>query len=84
MYSDDGGQSWCNSTGQTISESKDLTVLPTAEGIVVFDLPTQSGILNQEAQAADAIGGFHVLNRENLSGKEEWMVYTRSRLGDAI
>lgn len=74
MYSDDGGQSWCNSTGQTISEGRDLTVLPTAEGIVVFDLPTQSGILNQEAQAADAIGGFHVLNRENLSGKEEWMI----------
>ncbi|OCL04639.1 hypothetical protein AOQ84DRAFT_300473 [Glonium stellatum] len=81
MYSDNSGQSWCNSAGKTISEGKSSTVLPTTEGIVVFDLPTQSGILNQEAQAADAIGGFHVLNRENLSGKEEWMVYTRNRLG---
>ncbi|GJD03526.1 dockerin type 1 [Colletotrichum higginsianum] len=50
------------------------TVFPDGEDLIVFDIPMNSGILNQEAQAADGDGGFHVLNREN----EVWMHYYRS------
>ncbi len=47
----------------------------------MFDIPTNSGILNQESQTPDHIGGFHVLNRENTSGGEKWLHYHRSPSG---
>ncbi|KAF2144280.1 uncharacterized protein K452DRAFT_285520, partial [Aplosporella prunicola CBS 121167] len=86
MYSTDKGQSWNTSDGKDIANmSSELnekkTVRPSTEGITVFDIPINSGILNQESQSADGLGGFHVLNREKWNGVETWTVYSRSPSG---
>lgn len=86
-YSDDCGSSWNSSDGTQIaaldglSNSVPNTIKPGAAGAKVFDIPMCSGILNQEAQAADWEGGFYALNRENTSGEQKWVVYYRSPSG---
>ncbi|TDZ54082.1 hypothetical protein CTRI78_v006554 [Colletotrichum trifolii] len=78
VFSDDLGKTFANSGGERLANLElGETVFPEAEGLVVFAIPQNSGILNQEAQAADDSGGFHVLNREN----EVWMHYHRSPTG---
>ncbi|KAK1579342.1 uncharacterized protein LY79DRAFT_522881 [Colletotrichum navitas] len=78
VCSDDGGKTFNNTKGERLANLElGETVLPDGDGLIVFDIPTNSGILNQEAQAADDSGGFHVLNREN----EVWMHYYRSPQG---
>lgn len=50
--------------GKHIAElSKGDVILPTSHGVKVFDIPKDSGSLNQEGQYADSSGTFHVLNR---------------------
>jgi hypothetical protein len=85
-YSDDQGQTWMNSKGQKIGclqhgNLEDRPILPSSRGIKVFDIPMNSGILNQEGQCADFDGGFHVLNRERIDGRMKWIVYSRNRSG---
>lgn len=71
----DGGRTWRSSGGDTIG----ATIAPRSPGITVFAIPQNSGILNQEAQAADGAGGrFHVLNREKVAGSLTWMHYWRA------
>jgi hypothetical protein len=95
MYSDNQGHSWHSTHGTKIAtlgpkpatqndenqEQKATTVLPSTADITVYDIPTHSGILNQESQTADPDGGFHVLNRENTHGEEKWLHYHRSPSG---
>jgi hypothetical protein len=83
-FSDDLGQTWKSSDGFVLAKiggqgasQVECTIKPGAEGARVFEIPTGSGILNQEAQAADWEGRFWALNRENRSGEEKWMVYHR-------
>lgn len=78
VYSDDQGKTFNNTKGDQLANLEiGETVFPDCEGLIVFDIPMNSGILNQEAQAADDDGGFHVLNREN----EVWIHYYRSPEG---
>ncbi|KAK2027929.1 hypothetical protein LX32DRAFT_416664 [Colletotrichum zoysiae] len=78
VSSDDGGKTFNNTKGEQLANLElGETVFPDCDGLIVFDIPMNSGILNQEAQAADDNGGFHVLNREN----EVWMHYYRSPQG---
>ncbi|KAF5495865.1 hypothetical protein CGCF413_v009029 [Colletotrichum fructicola] len=78
VSSDDLGKTFNNSRGERLANLEvGETVFPDADGLIVFDIPQNSGILNQEAQAADEDGGFHALNREN----EVWMHYYRSPEG---
>ncbi|KAI9741046.1 MAG: hypothetical protein M1834_002757 [Cirrosporium novae-zelandiae] len=82
MYSEDDGQTWCNNSSRTICDlSRDETVKPDTEGAVVLRIPKNSGILNQESQAADSNGGFHVLNREKRHGQMQWIHYYRDSSG---
>ncbi|CAG8982891.1 hypothetical protein HYALB_00002908 [Hymenoscyphus albidus] len=96
-YSDDVGKTWKASNGEVLAsiQGNEIfngrnSILPSANGIRVFDIPMGSGILNQEGQVADWDGGFWALNRESvtrpaesgLSGEEEhWMVYHRDIAG---
>jgi hypothetical protein len=85
IYSEDGGKSWFNNRRRSIADlagERDNTVAPDSEGIMVFDIPKGSGILNQESQTADWAGGFHVLNREHRRGREQWMHYYRDGDGE--
>jgi hypothetical protein len=88
-YSDDEGLSWLSSKGVKIAtvdggKGEKQTILPSTEGITVFNIPMNSGILNQEGQCADWGGGFHVLNRENRSGRQKWIHYYRDPSGKAL
>ncbi|KAL0932774.1 uncharacterized protein CTRU02_211737 [Colletotrichum truncatum] len=78
VSSDDLGKTFNNSKGERLANLEiGETIFPDADGLIVFDIPQNNGILNQEAQAADENGGFHVLNREN----EVWMHYYRNAEG---
>lgn len=77
-YSGDEGRTWKNTGGELLATLQDGGgILPDASGFVIFNIPKNSGILNQEAQTCDEHGGFHALNREN----EEWIHYYRSGTG---
>jgi hypothetical protein len=79
LYSDDVGETFCNSNGQILARpGTGESVFPDAEGLTAFEIPLNSGIMNQEAQAVDYDGGFHVLNREN----EVWFHYYRKSNGE--
>jgi len=83
-FSEDLGETWKNSEGKTIavigaqkqSELKS-SIMPSADGVRIFEIPMGSGILNQESQAADWEGGFWVLNREKVGVEERWIVYRK-------
>lgn len=50
--------------------------------IQVRKIPKDSGIMNQEAQCVSPqTGDFHVLNRDNTSGREQWRHYFRTGTG---
>jgi hypothetical protein len=87
-YSDDEGETWNSSDGEVMAKLGSAvengiasTIRTGARGARIFEIPMGSGILNQEAQCADWIGGFWVLNREKSNGKETWMVYHRDPKG---
>ncbi|RWA09121.1 hypothetical protein EKO27_g5989 [Xylaria grammica] len=69
-WSEDGGTRWrSGSQGAVIADlERGESIQPTAPGIVAFEIPKGSGLINQEAQAVDAEGGVHVLNRDSLDG----------------
>ncbi|RYP19160.1 hypothetical protein DL767_009702 [Monosporascus sp. MG133] len=78
-YSDDGGRTWCNGTGERVADlSRGESIRPDSPGIVAFAIPRGSGLHNQESQAVDHSGGVHVLNRDNLDGEQRWKHYYRS------
>jgi len=83
-FSDDLGESWkvqlegsmkTQDVATLTSDSRDGGIISTAKKVVVVAIPKDSGIMNQEAQCVDPHGGFHVLNRDNVSGKERWKHY---------
>lgn len=78
-YSEDLGYTWRNGRGRTVAELRNgETIGNNAEGIVAFEIPRGSGLMNQEAQAVDHDGGVHVLNRDTLGGRHMWKHYYRS------
>jgi hypothetical protein len=86
-YSDDKGYTWKSSAGVTIADLRTVnnnSVMPTADGVVVFKIPKNSGLSNQEAQAVTADGGVHILNRDCLSGSQELKHYHRDPTGRSI
>ena len=81
-YSEDIGQTWKNTAGDEIADlSAGSAITPASDGIRIFEIPQNSGILNQEAQAVHPDGSFHVLNRETTSGEFKWYHYWRSTAG---
>ncbi|KAH6675648.1 hypothetical protein B0J14DRAFT_509127 [Halenospora varia] len=87
-FSDDRGETWKASDGRELARlegkstvDSNTSILPTASGARVFDIPMGSGILNQEGQTADWDGGFWALNREKVDNVERWMVYYRTARG---
>ncbi|KAK0624553.1 hypothetical protein B0T17DRAFT_492645 [Bombardia bombarda] len=81
-YSDDNGYTWRNGAADVIADLKQGgTITNDAPGIVAFDIPRGSGLMNQEAQAIDHDGGVHVLNRDTTDGDYLWKHYYRSPQG---
>jgi hypothetical protein len=87
-YSDDLGETWKSSEGEVMAkligngeDGAPSTIKADTKGAKVFDIPMGSGILNQEAQAPDWLGGFWALNRQRIDGNQTWMVYYRNPEG---
>ncbi|KAI0975313.1 hypothetical protein F4678DRAFT_322812 [Xylaria arbuscula] len=84
-WSSDGGTRWHNGSGDPVCIAdlgRGESILPTTPGIVALAIPNGSGLINQEAQAVDAEGGVHVLNRDNLDGgAQRWKHYYLSSHG---
>lgn len=83
-YSDDEGRTWRNGAGEPVADlTRGQSVAPDSPGIVAFEIPKGSGLINQESQAVDHRGGVHVLNRDNLNGGvQRWKHYYRSPDGE--
>lgn len=75
------GLRWFTSSGHDAGEAEARPIVPTTPEIVVFPIPKNSGILNQEAQFVDSTGGVHVLNREFVDGFEHWFHYNNQHTG---
>lgn len=76
-YSEDLGSTWKNNDGEELGS----TVRPGSPGIHVFEIPQNSGILNQEGQTVDNSGRVHVVNREIVDGTLTWLHYWRDEQG---
>ncbi|KAI0444399.1 hypothetical protein F4803DRAFT_549204 [Xylaria telfairii] len=77
-WSADGGVRWRNRASAVVADlERGESILPSAPGIVAFQIPKGSGLINQEAQAVDPEGGVHVLNRDSLDadGVVRWRHY---------
>lgn len=84
-YSEDMGRTWRNGAGGVVADlGKGETIANDAPGIVAFEIPKGSGLINQEAQAVDHDGGVHVLNRDTLDGQHLWKHYYRTPKGMAM
>ncbi|KAJ4377268.1 hypothetical protein N0V83_000092 [Neocucurbitaria cava] len=75
--SDDGGQTWKQTNGQTVTKP----ITPSTPGIKVYTIPQNSQIINQEAQCVDEKGRFHALMRDNSTGTSRFYHYLRSTTG---
>ncbi|KAL2022105.1 hypothetical protein VTK56DRAFT_6149 [Thermocarpiscus australiensis] len=83
-YSDDKGYTWKNGDGKVIADLREGgSITNDAEGIVAFEIPKNSGLTNQEAQAVDQDGGVHILNRDTTDGGHHpmWKHYYKPPIG---
>jgi len=83
-YSDDLGKTWRNTRGVSIATAGSNPITPSSGGVTVYDIPQNSGILNQEGQTVDDRGRVHVLNRESRDGGFKWYHYWRDTNGKLL
>jgi len=79
-FSDDKGQTWIDNDGKAIL----VGGIWPSDAVTAIQISKDSGIMNQEAQAVDEEGGVHVLNRDNVGGREEWKHYYRKKDGEYL
>jgi hypothetical protein len=81
-YSENRGETWKNAQGKEIARlSLGETIRNDTEGIVAFNIPKGSGLMNQESQAIDQDGGVHVLNRRTDENGLMWKHFYRPPSG---
>jgi hypothetical protein len=78
-YSDDNGRTWRNNSGDSVGTTGTDPV--TIEEPKVWTIPTNSGLINQEAQTIDHQGRIHVFQRKNVSGRNYQFHYWRDTDG---
>lgn len=77
-YSDDEGRSWHDTNGTALS----VPISTSDNSTLVWDIPQDSRLVNQEGQVIDAQGRFHVLMRDVLTGEHMYYHYMRSVDGE--
>lgn len=60
-YSDDDGRTWYNADGIQAGTAGTSPMGMHSEGLKVWDVGTNRGLINQESQAVDNNGGIHIL-----------------------
>lgn len=76
-YSDDDGKTWFN-TNDTALE---LPISTADDSAMIWEVPQNSRMVNQEGQLADAEGRFHILMRDVLSGEHLYQHFLRDTDG---
>lgn len=61
IYSDDNGRTWKNNAGVTVGVTGRTYIDKNTQGIKVWTINQNRGLINQEAQAVDNDGRIHVL-----------------------
>jgi hypothetical protein len=79
IYSTDNGRTWRNNSGTVIGTTGSDPV--TIEEPKIWTIPTNSGLINQEAQAIDNQGRVHLLMRKTVNGTNYQFHYWRGTDG---
>jgi hypothetical protein len=61
VYSDDHGRTWYNHLGVLMGAVNSNAIKSTTNGIIVWPLSQNRGLINQESQVVDSKGGIHLL-----------------------
>ncbi|RXG46323.1 hypothetical protein VDGE_20843 [Verticillium dahliae] len=77
-YSDDDGQTWLNSNGSALPQP----ISTALDEPLVWEIPQNSRMVNQEGQLVDSIGRFHSLMRDNITGHHLYQHYMRDTDGN--
>lgn len=83
-YSDDHGRTWLNSDGRTIGNTGESPIHLDSPGLVVAEIPTKSGLSNQNTHYAYPDGSIHivVLQHKGTSKRRSYHHYWRTRSGE--
>ncbi|KAF4977944.1 hypothetical protein FZEAL_5592 [Fusarium zealandicum] len=76
-YSDDAGKTWFNTNGTELPSPISTAI----DSTMIWEVPQNSRMVNQEGQLVDAKGRVHVLMRDNLSGEHLYQHYLRDSAG---
>ncbi|CAJ0547036.1 Ff.00g016630.m01.CDS01 [Fusarium sp. VM40] len=76
-YSNDDGKTWFNTNNTKLNKP----ISTSDSSTLIWDIPQNSRMVNQEGQLVDTKGRFHVLMRDLLSGKHLYQHYLRSTDG---
>ncbi len=82
-YSDDHGSTWRNNNGSLVSTTGS-TFITLDSNVKVWTIPTDSGLINQEAMAVDSQGRVHVLARRDIDGVNKQVHFWRDTDGTWI
>jgi hypothetical protein len=76
-YSNDDGKTWFNTNGTKLTKPISTSDAST----LIWDIPQNSRMVNQEGQLVDTKGRFHILMRDLLSGEHLYQHYLRDTNG---
>ncbi|HEX3043503.1 MAG TPA: BNR-4 repeat-containing protein [Bacillota bacterium] len=79
IFSTDNGRTWRNNSGSAIGTTGSDPV--TIEEPKFWTIPTNSGLINQEAQTIDSQGRVHLLMRKTVNGTNYQFHYWRGTDG---
>ncbi|KAG9501822.1 hypothetical protein J7337_007515 [Fusarium musae] len=79
-YSNDDGKTWFNTNGTKLAKP----ISTSDDSTLIWDVPQNSRMVNQEGQLIDTKGRFHILMRDLLSGEHQYQHYLRKADGKAI
>ncbi|AJQ96587.1 BNR repeat-containing protein [Gynuella sunshinyii] len=79
-YSDDYGRTWRNNAGRLVAVTGQSFITRDSD-VKIWTIPTNSGLINQEAMVVDLQGRVHVLARRDIDGSNRQVHYWRDTRG---
>jgi hypothetical protein len=80
VYSNDDGKTWFNTNNTKLAKP----ISTSDESTLIWDVPQNSRMVNQEGQLIDTKGRFHILMRDLLSGGHLYQHYLRNTDGKTV
>lgn len=79
IYSDDNGRTWKNNAGNEVAKSGSTFVTKYSEGIKVWNINQNRGLINQEHSTVDSMGRVHVMLSHMPDREADDSNFTNSR-----